>query len=84
MKKFLFTAALIGMTGLFAQPAFAGNGGKGGCKSKDCTCTGNCKDDKCTMKCCKGDDKSCKKGDKNCSKDCKKDNTSSSTSSDKK
>jgi hypothetical protein len=84
MKRLLFTAALIGMTGFLAQPAFAGNGG--GCKGKGCTCTGSCKDEKCTMKCCTGDkdDKSCKKGDKSCTKDCKKSTTSTTTTDDKK
>jgi len=72
MKKIIFTLALAGMTAFMAVPAIAGNGG---CKGKDCTCSGSCKDNKCTMACCSGkDDKACKKGDKNCTKDCKKDN----------
>ena len=79
MKKLLFTAALIGMTGFMAQPAFAGDGG---CKGKDCTCTGSCKDNKCTMKCCSGkDDKTCTKDGKKCTKDCTKDSKTTKTSS---
>ena len=71
MKKLLFAASLIAMTGFIAQPAFATNHGDKGCKSKNCTCKGNCKDDKCSKACCTGG-KSCKKGDKACTKDCKK------------
>ena len=65
------------MTAFTAQTALAGNGG---CKGKDCTCTGSCKDNKCTMACCSGkDDKTCKKGDKNCTKGCTKDSKSTAT-----
>jgi len=80
MKKLIFSIAFIGMTAFTAQTALAGNGG---CKGKDCTCTGSCKDNKCTMACCSSgkDDKACKKGDKNCTKGCTKDSKSTATPS---